>query len=483
MLSDIAPFRLAGNIYFVGTRPASAHVIDTGDGLILIDTGYEETAPVILESMQTLGLDIADVKIILHSHGHRDHVGGTKELLNHCKAETYLHVEDHRYLKGKSYEFIPDHSYNDGDVITLGNTSITVLHTPGHTEGTVSFFWNVEVDGKTYRAGMFGGAGTNQLKKDFLIDRQLSFLLRGYFFDSIERLKNEKVDIFVGNHAGQNHTRDKLEKIAAGCEENPFIDPAEFGRFLCKTEKKMHEIMEEESRTRFVNYAHRGASHYMPENTMSSFRRGLEMEANGIETDVQITSDSVPVLFHDDTTDRVTGKSGSIPTLTFDELRDYPVSVHGKTDVIPTVDEFFTEFSDKEITFAIELKQENTADVVASLVYKYGIEKKCVITSFKYEEILSMRRIAPELKTGYLTREVSDELFARMRADGLDEYCPEAQFVDEELVKKCHRLGFNVRAWGVYDEDLMKKVYDAGADGMTVNFPDKLTEYIKEKRA
>jgi len=482
MLSDIAPFRLAGNIYFVGTRPASSHVIDTGDGLIMIDTGYDRTAPVILESMQMLGLDIADVKYILHSHGHGDHTGGTKELLKHCNAKTFLHEADLRYVRGKDFEFEPDFYYRDGDVITLGNTSIKVLHTPGHTAGTVSFFWNVEIDGKTLRAGMFGGAGTNQLKKDFLMQRNLPLLWRGLFFDSIERLRAEKVDIFVGNHAGHNKTRENSALLAAGCEKNPFINSDAFGIFLNRVERDLRQVMKDESRTMFVNYAHRGASEYMPENTMSSFRMGFEMGANGVETDVQVTSDGIPVLFHDDTTDRVTGKPGSVTALTFAELDGYPVMKDGKIDKIPTVDEFLSEFADKDITFAIELKQEGTAQIVADLIYKYGIEKKVFVTSFKYDELLAMRKYAPTLKTGFLTRDTSDELLARMRGDGIEEYCPIAKDVTVELVEKCHRLGFNVRAWGVYNEELMKAVYDAGADGMTVNFPDKLTALARAAR-
>lgn len=481
MLSDIAPFRLAGNIYFVGTKPASSHVIDTGDGLILIDTGYEHTAPVILESMQMLGLDIADVKYILHSHGHGDHTGGTKELLKHCNAQTFLHEADLRYVKGRDFEFVPDHYFHDGDVITLGNTSITVLHTPGHTEGTVSFFWNVEIEGEVLRAGMFGGAGTNQLKKQFLTERGLPLLWRGLFFDSIERLRAEKVDIFIGNHSWNNKTREKSEMLAAGCEKNPFIDSSAFGRFLNRVERNMLDIIKEESKTLFVNYAHRGASEYMPENTMSSFRMGFEMGANGVETDVKLTADGIPVLFHDDTTDRATGKPGSISELKYDELSNYPVIKNGKSDKIPTLEEFLSEFADKDITFAIELKQEGTAKAVADLIYKYGIEKKVFVTSFKYDELLAIRKYAPTLKTGRLTKNISDEHLARLRSDGIEEFCPQAELVTAELVDKCHRLGFNVRAWGVSNEELMKAVYNAGADGMTVNFPDKLTALMKEE--
>ena len=135
-----------------------------GDGLILIDTGYQETAEVVIESVTELGFDVRDIRYILHSHGHGDHTDGTPRMVEVSGAETFLAQADVKYLNG----WVPDHYYNDGQIISLGNTQILCLATPGHTEGTYSFFFHVEVDGKTYRAGMFGGAGTNQLKKDFL---------------------------------------------------------------------------------------------------------------------------------------------------------------------------------------------------------------------------------------------------------------------------------------------------------------------------
>ena len=92
-----------------------------------------------------------------------------------------------------------------------------------------------------------------------------------------------------------------------------------------------------------------------------------------------------------------------------------------------------------------------------------------------------MRDYAPELKTGYLTVKVPEELLADMRTRGIDEICPKGADVTAELVEKWHHMGFNVRAWGISDETIMKQVYDAGVDGMTVNFPDKLQAYIAEQ--
>ena len=86
------------------------------------------------------------------------------------------------------------------------------------------------------------------------------------------------------------------------------------------------------------------------------------------------------------------------------------------------------------------------------------------------------------MKTGYLTNQINDELLEKMRNLGIDELCPEAHMCNKDTVAKWHKMGFNVRAWGVYDEELMKQAYDAGCNGMTVNFPDKLTEHIKTIR-
>lgn len=476
MLSDMTPFRMIGNLYFVGTKGASSHLIDTGEGLILIDSGYAETVDVIVDSMNMLGFDIKDVKYILHSHGHRDHTGGAKKLLSLCNAESFLPPADLRYVRDN----VPHSPIGDGDVIRLGNTEILCLHTPGHTLGTASFFFDVEENGRRLRAGMFGGAGTNQLKKDFLRERGLSYLQRGLFLESIERLRGQHVDVFVGNHTWNNHTPQKYERSLVEAQ-NPFIDPTEWGRFLDKCENAMLDIMEEQSRSHFVNFGHRGACAYAPENTMSSFELALTMGANGIETAVQLTSDGVAVLFHDDTLLRVTGEKGRASDHTYEQLQGFRVKNGEKSDRIPTLEEFWERFGKEDITFAIELKQRDTARLVADSIRAHGIDKKAVVTSFMLDELCRLKAYAPDLKTGYLTRSTDEKTLRILREQGIDEYCPYAPNVTAEAVDKWHRMGFNVRAWGVKDEALMRAVYDAGADGMTVNFPDKLTEYIRDK--
>ena len=476
MLGDMKPFRMIGNLYFVGTYKASSHLIDTGDGLILIDTGYAETADVIVESVTDLGFDIKEVKYIMHSHGHGDHTNGTPKLLALTGAETFLGQEDEKYISG----WKPDHFYRDGQVISLGNTDILCLATPGHTEGTYSFFFDVKENGQTYRAGMFGGAGTNQLKKAYLNRRGCSWLNRGLYFKSVERLKNEHVDVFVGNHTWNNQTKEKYEKMLIS-DENPFINEKEWMLFLEQCEKNAEAVMLQESRDLFVNYAHRGASAYAPENTLLAFYTGMYMGANGIETDVRMTRDGILVLFHDDTITRLTGREGSVSDYTLEELRRFTFEKNGLTDKIVVFEDFLKQFAFRDITFAIEIKQPGIETQIADMIRKYDIVQKCVVTSFMPDCIRAVKEYAPELHIGLLKYGVTDETIAELKAMGAEEVCPHSGEVTAQKVSRWHREGFNVRAWGLDNEELMRGVYDSMADGMTVNFPDKLAEYIERQ--
>ena len=232
----------------------------------------------------------------------------------------------------------------------------------------------------------------------------------------------------------------------------------------------------------FVNYAHRGASEYLPENTMLAFYTGIYMGANGIETDIQKTKDGVLVLFHDDTLTRVTGQAGSIGDYTFSQLLEFDVSKNGFTDKIVSFEDFLQHFSHRDITFAIELKGAGVENDTANLLRKYNMEEKAVVTSFQLDYLQTFRAYAPEFQIGYLTESIADETLATLKAMGAEEFCPEAHLMTPELVEKWHNLGFRVRAWGVYNEELMRHACSCGADGMTVNFPDKLTTYLQEEK-
>ncbi len=234
----IDPFRIIGNVYFVGTYTASSHLIDTGDGLILIDVGYMETAGLVIDGIHRLGFDPKDVKYIIQTHWHGDHTWGTPVIKALSGAKSTIGKDDAE--KVLQYD-TPDIIVNDGDVLTLGNTSIRFIHTPGHTKGTMSFVFDTEDNGKVYHVGMFGGAGANTLVAghyDFDGAREA-------YRASLNRLRQEKVDVFIGNHTWNNDTAVKAE-ILKKTGENQFIDDKLFYQFLDHCEARLDRYIAKE---------------------------------------------------------------------------------------------------------------------------------------------------------------------------------------------------------------------------------------------
>ena len=233
----------------------------------------------------------------------------------------------------------------------------------------------------------------------------------------------------------------------------------------------------------FVNYAHRGASAYYPQNTMSAFYAGLGMNANGIETDVRKTGDGVLVLFHDDTLEKATDHSGRICDHTYEEL--LAVNVYNtdrtKIDKIPALEDFLRYFSFRELTFAIELKQDNIEKETVDMIEKYGAREKVIITSFSFEYLRRVKAYAPHYKIGYLYKEDDNAIEKVLSING-EQVCPYAKIITPELIKQSRAAGLSVRAWGVSDEEIMHRLYDFGVDGMTVNFPDKLQKYMESQK-
>lgn len=237
-LGKMRPCKIVGNVYFIGTYQASCHLIDTGDGLIMIDPGYNATAYLVIDSIYQLGFDPRDVKYIINTHWHGDHVEATAAFADLFNAKTVLGIYD---VEKASRYFTPDITVNDGDTLSLGNTVIRFMHTPGHTKGTISFFFDAEENGKLYRVGMFGGAGMNTLVKGtFDFDG-----CREAYQSSLDRLKAERVDVFIGNHTWNNDTYNKsLKMLETG--ENDFIDSTLWSKFLNVCEERLNDLIKKD---------------------------------------------------------------------------------------------------------------------------------------------------------------------------------------------------------------------------------------------
>ena len=234
-----------------------------------------------------------------------------------------------------------------------------------------------------------------------------------------------------------------------------------------------------------INFAHRGASSYYPENTFSAFYAGLFQGATGLETDVRQTKDGVLVLFHDKDLTRVAGVEGSIGDFTYRELRDINIyrSLDDKSnyDRIASLEDFLKQFHFRDLVFAIELKDEHIEAQVLAMLNKYNMAGKTVVTSFEYGNLRRARSIDPSIRLGYLAKELNSETVPMLEEIRAYQICPKAEILTRELTGQYRKLGYNVRAWGVKTEELMHRMIDTGVDGMTVNFPDVLTRALKTK--
>ena len=229
--------------------------------------------------------------------------------------------------------------------------------------------------------------------------------------------------------------------------------------------------------------AHRGASSYAPENTLAAFDLALAMGVHHLELDVHLSSDGHVVVIHDDTVDRTTDGSGPVTSHTLTALQELDAgSWFGAAFAgarIPTLDEVLARYQGRAHVHT-EIKGHTTSlsHQTADLVRHHRMSDQVTITSFQRVRLEEIRAYAPELPTGWLVGDVSEATIADGHRLGLTQICPSARTVTPELVRRLHTEGLVVRAWGVTTEALMRQVVEAGADGMTVNFPDKLLAFL-----
>jgi len=208
-LEPAEPFRVIGNIYYIGSKGLGLYLVTTPDGDILIDGGLPENADMALASIRKLGFDPADVKILLNTHAHFDHSGGLARLKQVTGAPFYASEGDRSALEGGFYlgsedlhevDAPPvkvDHVIADGETVSLGGTTLTARITPGHTRGCTSWWLTVEEAGKPYDVLLFCSAtvAANRLAPD----PQYDGIVDDYRH-TFEITKDWKPDVFLANH-------------------------------------------------------------------------------------------------------------------------------------------------------------------------------------------------------------------------------------------------------------------------------------------
>ena len=231
----VEPFPITARTFYVGNGWVGAYLIETSDGLILIDATMQPQVYLVLDSIRRLGFDTADVRLVLLSHGHYDHCGGIRAIAEETGARVMAAREDVEMIRQRPElvftegypcgSFDVDAYFSDEHPVVLGDTTIRTVHTPGHTPGTTSFFFEqTDAEGRRLLCGLHGGLGLNTLTDDFLREHGIAPTVREDFLASLLRVRDLPVDITLGSHPGQVGMFEKAERIRA--DVNPFVDRA-----------------------------------------------------------------------------------------------------------------------------------------------------------------------------------------------------------------------------------------------------------------
>ena len=221
------PHKIAGNLYYVGTRTLGTFLITTPQGHILINSDYERNVPTIRASVEALGFKYTDIKILLGSHAHADHMEGDALVKQLTGATVMAMAEDVPALEamkpgGKAHPI--DRVLHDGDTVALGGMTLTAHLTPGHTRGCTTWTFNVADGGKSYSVLIIGSVGVNPGMK--LVNNPDAPNIATEFQRSFAWLRAQHPDIPLGSHPGMYGMNEKFPKLGKG--PNPYVDPASY---------------------------------------------------------------------------------------------------------------------------------------------------------------------------------------------------------------------------------------------------------------
>lgn len=242
-------------------------------------------------------------------------------------------------------------------------------------------------------------------------------------------------------------------------------------------------------------WAHRGACGYAPENTLEAFKKAIEMGADGIELDVQMTKDGELVIIHDETVDRVSDKKGWVKDFTYEELAELNVNKkfpeYGKV-TIPTLKEVYLLIKDTRLTVNVELKNtiifyKDLEERVMELTKEMGLEKRIIYSSFNHFSIMKLKELDSTVETGFLYEYGfldMPEYADKYHVDALHPALYNLQYPN--FIEDCRKRGIKLRVWTVNDVEDMIMLCENELDAMITNYPDigrKVVDDYEKKRS
>jgi metallo-beta-lactamase class B len=255
------PFKLIGNVYWVGTHDLSTYLVTTDAGHIVINTGFAETVPEILAGIEELGFDVDDVEILLATHAHFDHVAGLAELKRRTGARVFMSEADAVLLEdgGKSdFRFGADPDTNfepvkvdrrlrDQETVALGGVTLTAHHHPGHTKGATSFTLTVREGDRDYRVVI---ANMGSINPGVTVSGMPQYPRIGDdYARTFAAQKALPVDVFLASHAAQFRLHEKYRPGDA-YDPNRFVDPAGYRAAVERLETVFNEQLARERSAR-----------------------------------------------------------------------------------------------------------------------------------------------------------------------------------------------------------------------------------------
>jgi metallo-beta-lactamase class B len=248
------PHRIADNLYYVGSKGLASYLVTSKVGHILINPSFERTVPLIKASVEQLGFKLSDVKIILNSHAHGDHVEGMAMLKELTGADVFVMQGDEKvvatggegqYLGGKSrWKSTPvKRVLKDGDKVTLGEATLVARRTPGRTRGCTTWTMKAKDGGKTLDVVIVGSPNINPGYQ--LVDNKDYPEIASDYDKAFKIWKALPCDIFLGAHGNYYGMEEKYARSKKG-EKNPFIDPAGYQAYIAEREQNFHQVLAEQ---------------------------------------------------------------------------------------------------------------------------------------------------------------------------------------------------------------------------------------------
>ena len=249
------PHRVIGNVYYVGSRELASYLITTDEGHILINSSFEETVPLIRASVESLGFKMTDIKILLASHAHSDHVAGHALMKELTGAKVFVMRGDDGVIRsgGEGQYLYTDSRWKpcevdrvlaDGDEVKLGGQALVAHLTPGHTRGCTAWSWRVTDGGKKYDAVVIGSPNVNPGYR--LVENQDYPEIADDFAKTFKVLKSLPCDVFLGAHGAYYGMPAKYERLKAGAAQNVFVDSTGYKEYVDSKEQAFRKTLEEQ---------------------------------------------------------------------------------------------------------------------------------------------------------------------------------------------------------------------------------------------